>query len=152
LRSAFDQLVAELCRLEGCEPSEPGSTSATAAFEFELYSQSFMLLHHAPGDPRVAVYCCFGAVPVALETSALYRLLEINLGLAESGGGVFGVDAETRQIVFRFDVNLRVAIAQSLLGALRRVAEQAGQWQATGFIDKSAAAHPAAFSQSLEFV
>jgi len=85
-------------------------------------------------DPRVLVFCVFGKLPAEMELEGLRKLMEINLFLGNEGNTVFGRDAETGEINFRFEQALSTIRLDGFVDALDQMAAQATEWRETFFL------------------
>jgi hypothetical protein len=146
MRSQFTSLIQTLASLVDDDASaESPDEQDTAAIELEIDGCEIILMHPTHDAPRVRALCRFGPAPDDAIPEALYRLLEINLALADTGSGTLGVDGESRDVVFCFTADLAATSAQAMLRALTHAAEQAARWRADGFVrsDQAAWALPA---------
>jgi len=147
--ASFEQLVQAVVRHlevpvapEGAEGDEP-----LYGFQFDHYGMEVRLIQASDDtDVRVQVFCNFGTLPVERECAGLRKLMEINLFLGNEGNTLFGCDAETGEVNFRFEHALSTIRLDSFFDALDRLAAQAAEWRHTAFLDDTADADSSAFS------
>lgn len=111
--------------------------------EFDHHGMPVKLLEASDEpDPHVLVFCVFGKLPAELELEGLRKLMEINLFLGNEGNTVFGRDAETGEVNFRFEQQLSTLRLEGFVDALDQLAAQAAEWRETFFLDDAAAETP----------
>lgn len=130
LVQALVQQLALPVTVDG-DPDEP-----LHGFEFDHFGMTVRLVEDGPDEePRVLVFCDFGVLPAAAELEGLRKLMEINLFLGAQGYSVFGRDAASGAINFRFDQDLAHLHLDTFVNALDQLAAQAAEWRQTWFLD-----------------
>ena len=109
-------------------PPLASDIEAPQAAELSIDGVRFIVTHgRAPGS-LISVHCIFGK-PAEAGGSELNRLLEMNLTLANSCAGSFGMHGESGDVVYVFHAPLVGLSAAQLLESLQHAAGQARAWR-----------------------
>lgn len=139
--ASFEQLVQALAQRLAVAVDTPAEDVGEPlyGFEFNHYGMTVRLMQITDDDDaRVQVFCNFGRLPAELEREGLRKLMEINLFLGNEGNTLFGCDAETGEINFRFEHLLSTINLDNLFESFDRLAAQAAEWRETYFLEDDA--------------
>lgn len=124
-------------------PDDFDADEPVHGFEFDHHGMAVKILEASDDDdPRVLVFCVFGGLPAETELDGLRKLMEINLFLGNEGNTVFGRDAATGEINFRYEQLLSTIALDNFVDALDQLAAQAAEWRETWFLDDARAGTP----------
>jgi hypothetical protein len=104
------------------------------AVELIVDETTFLLEHRLDDESNVKVDCRFGSIADIAAPDGLVRLLELNLALAESNGGVLGIEPLSHDVVYTFRAPLSTANATDVLATLIEVTELRKEWRSNWFM------------------
>jgi len=136
--STFEQLVQCVYQhLEVRAPEAlPDDDEPLHGLEFNHHGMEVKLIETDEGNsPRVLVFCVFGALPAEFELEGLRKLMEINLFLGNEGNTVFGRDAESGEVNFRFEQQLARIDLNEFIHSLDQLAAQAAEWRGNFYLN-----------------
>jgi hypothetical protein len=135
----FLEIVDEFYRHAGRElPYVDCHADAPLSFDAQVDEIGFSVGYDpSAGEASMFLYCPFGAVPSHAGPSVLYRLLELNVGLARDHNASYCIDTHTQQVTYYLRCNPWRVDVNWLRDELVRVTQQCRQWRTSHFLGVS---------------
>jgi len=132
-RAQFIDLAHELRRQAGKPAASfQDTTEAPIEMKFRLDGILFRVAHldcSGPTADRFLMQCHFGPLVMEQVDKALEQALSLNLGMARSSWGVFGIDESLDELVYSCFVSLHGATSETISEALRHLVLLAHEWR-----------------------
>jgi len=133
MQAQYTSLIHQFCTLVGVHGA--GDIDALAnGHPLEIDGIGFTFGHDPQQAPdRLLVFCDYGPVPKTLEAKVYRALLETNLFLYESDGGVFSILPDTGRALCATRFQLSTLRAEELRSILVYLSGRAHAWRHSHF-------------------